>query len=542
MKQFNTAGLCVPTKHYMVDLTERLEEMKGMVDAGQYFTINRGRQYGKTTTLAALEKYLRSEYHVLSLDFQAMDYDSFQSGTVFVQAFSRMLLRKQRAVNMPKTVIDRLKDFISRKENKATLNELFYTLSDWCAQLEKPLVLFIDEVDSATNNQVFLDFLGQLRYQYLERERDEEYRAFQSVILAGVTDVKNLKRKLRSNENHKVNSPWNIAVDFTIDMSLSSAGIAGMLAEYEQDHHTGMDIRMVANEIHDYTGGYPFLVSRICQILDTALVGEKRTPDTEPEGTGRFSTLADAWTREGISEAVRQMLMEQNTLFDSLMGKIHGDKALKKTLEHILFSGDALPFNPDDLSYADARMFGFIQNEGSRVAIANRIFEMRLYNYFLFNDETRMAPIFKAGENDKGFFIENGRLNMKRVLERYVVSFNDIYGDQRESFDEEEGRRRFLLYLRPIINGTGNYYIEARTRNNRRMDVVVDYLGERFVIKLKIWRGNAYNERGQQQLADYLDAYHLDTGYMLSYNFNRNKKNGLYHICVGKKMLIEAVV
>lgn len=74
------------------------------------------------------------------------------------------------------------------------------------------------------------------------------------------------------------------------------------------------------------------------------------------------------------------------------------------------------------------------------------------------------------------------------------------------------------------------------------MDVVIDYLGQRYVIELKIWRGNAYNERGEQQLADYLDGYHLDTGYMLSYNFNRNKDTGLHHMRVGTKLLIEAVV
>ena len=48
VKVFNTTGLCVPEKHYMVDLTERLVQIKAMVDAGKYFTINRARQYGKT--------------------------------------------------------------------------------------------------------------------------------------------------------------------------------------------------------------------------------------------------------------------------------------------------------------------------------------------------------------------------------------------------------------------------------------------------------------------------------------------------------------
>ena len=131
---------------------------------------------------------------------------------------------------------------------------------------------------------------------------------------------------------------------------------------------------------------------------------------------------------------------------------------------------------------------------------------------------------------------------MDTVMKKFVEHFDSIYGDQTIEFDEEEGRRRFLLYIRPIINGTGNYYIEPETRNARRMDVVVDYLGERIVIELKIWRGTSYNERGEKQLSDYLDYFNLKKGYMLSYNFNQKKEVGVREIHIGDRTLIEAVV
>ena len=51
-------------------------------------------------------------------------------------------------------------------------------------------------------------------------------------------------------------------------MSFNADEIAGMLDEYEADHHTGMDTKRVAQEIYNLTSGYPFLVSRICQLLD----------------------------------------------------------------------------------------------------------------------------------------------------------------------------------------------------------------------------------------------------------------------------------
>ena len=131
---------------------------------------------------------------------------------------------------------------------------------------------------------------------------------------------------------------------------------------------------------------------------------------------------------------------------------------------------------------------------------------------------------------------------MRRVLEKFVWHFHELYGGCEERFLEEEGRRYFLLYLRPIINGMGNYYIEARTRSLGRTDIIVDYGNEQFVIETKIWRGNEYHSRGERQLEGYLDDYNLQTGYMLSFNFNRRKQIGVHEIRVGDKVLIEAIV
>lgn len=88
-------------------------------------------------------------------------------------------------------------------------------------------------------------------------------------------DQVTLKSKIRDEDQHKVNSPWNIAADFDIDMSLSESGIQGMLDEYEEDHHTGMDTAQIAKQIRAYTSGYPYLVSRICEVIDQKLVPER---------------------------------------------------------------------------------------------------------------------------------------------------------------------------------------------------------------------------------------------------------------------------
>ncbi|MCI7112926.1 MAG: hypothetical protein SPH96_01605 [Agathobacter sp.] len=73
-------------------------------------------------------------------------------------------------------------------------------------------------------------------------------------------------------------------------------------------------------------------------------------------------------------------------------------------------------------------------------------------------------------------------------------------------------------------------------------DIIVDYKGKRFIIELKIWHGNEYNLRGQKQLFDYLDYYKEDKGYILSFNFNKNKKTGVNELEYDGRKIMEVVV
>ncbi|MBQ9306677.1 MAG: hypothetical protein IJ229_02030 [Clostridia bacterium] len=178
----------------------------------------------------------------------------------------------------------------------------------------------------------------------------------------------------------------------------------------------------------------------------------------------------------------------------------------------------------------------------STVRVANRIFETRLYNLFLSDEELKNNVFNRAGDLAKNRFVTDGKLNMRMILEGFKDTYTEVFGPLKEKFKEKDGREQFLLYLKPIINGTGNYYIEAQTRDQTRTDVVVDYLGQQYIVELKIWRGARYNTEGEQQISEYLDHFGLTAGYMLSFNFNKNKKTGMAQIHVGDKLLYEMVM
>ncbi len=524
-KSFNVVGTCYPKENYMVDMGSRLNEIGKLVDEKKYFTINRARQYGKTTLLNLMVRYLSSKYTVFSVSFEGLGDSVFEKESSFCSIICRLLYDAIRYGEVP-ALEDPVKNIIYDAVQNNSIEDLFglsTMISDLCGAAKRPIVLMIDEVDQASGYKVFLDFLGMLRSKYLKRTTRP---VFQSVILAGVYDIKNLKQRIRNDEEHQYNSPWNIAADFCVDMSFTAADIAGMLRDYAADKNIEMEIQKIADEIYEYTSGYPYLVSRICKLID------ENRENQEIYGN---------WSQTGVTEAVKILLKEPGTLFDDMRKKITDYPELNNIIYAILFRGETYPYNLDNYAIDIGSMFGFITERDGQAVIANRIFETRLYNLFL-SEEMMKSSTYQAGELEKNQFIKNGLLDMELVLVKFMEHFQDVYGKSPTKFIEENGRRIFLLYLKPIINGVGNYYIEAQTRDQTRTDIIVDYLGRQFVIEVKIWRGDAYNRRGEKQLTEYLDYYHLDYGYMLSFNFNKNKRVEMKKIVIGNRVILEVVV
>lgn len=526
MKEFHVTGTCNPKWHYMVDISDRVERIaKEYIAKGKYFTINRARQYGKTTMMFLLRRYLQEKYIVVSISFEAAD-ELFVSPYALAVGLQRSIGSQLRMQKITKDILKKWEAPISKEFAMSDFGE---RITELCKDCDRKIVLMIDEVDKNSGNQVFLGFLGLLRSKYLAQTGGID-ATFQSVILASVYDIKNLKLKIRPNEETKYNSPWNIAEDFNMDLSFRPKDIAGMLMEYDADYSIGMDISAVSQWIYDYTSGYPYMVSRICKLIDERITGTEEFPKKE-----------DAWTQGGFLEAVRLFLKEPNTLFDDMVKKLHEYPAIKDMMCNILFRGIRYSFEIDNPNINIGIMFGFIKEKGNVVLIANRLYETKMYNLFLSEaeqDELNHGNSISVNNQ----FVVHGMLQMRLVMEKFYEYYEEIFRNCDEKFIEDEGRRIFLMYLRPIINGAGNYYIEAQTRDGTRTDVIVDYRSQRFIIEMKLWRGDAYNQRGEEQLFEYLGFYGEETGYLLSFNFNKRKQTGVKEIMLGGKKIVEIVV
>lgn len=512
-RRFNVTGVCVPEMHYMVDISEKIKKIEEMVEYGSYFTINRPRQYGKTTALNSLARKLRERYVVIKTSFEGVSDKMFESEEFFCREIFSVFADSVEFID------NELASVLRRHQRDIdSYNTLSRVITEMIKEIKKDVVLLIDEVDKNSNNRTFLKFLGLLRNKYLARNSGEDI-TFQSVILSGVHDIKNLKLAIRDENDKRFNSPWNIAEDFRVDMSFSNSEIESMLIEYSNDTGIKFDTSSISVSISSYTSGYPYLVSRICKIID--------------------ERLDKQWDIPGVQAAIKDILNEKSTLFDDVMKNIQNNKDIKRTVYNLLIKGQSITYNYD--AYEKGIMYGLFAQNGGKLVIHNKIFEERIYNYLL-EDEKLLEMSEGITQVSINQFIEHGELNMEKVLLKFQEFMYEEYRQEDERFYETHGRMIFLSFLKPILNGVGFRYVEPVTRQNKRMDLILTFNQKQYIVELKIWNGKKYEEKGISQLCEYLDIHRHDTGYLLVFNFNSNKELKAEWINVGTKKIFEVMV
>ena len=133
-KRFNITGKCIPSQHYMANVSKQLAQTLDMVEIGEYFIINRPRQYGKTTTLDTLTKTLRQtgDYVVFSISFGGIGDAIFNEESVFSAGFVRVL------ATYAKYQIPELVTWLNEAiQGTTTLEKLSEVITDLVSQTDK---------------------------------------------------------------------------------------------------------------------------------------------------------------------------------------------------------------------------------------------------------------------------------------------------------------------------------------------------------------------------------------------------------------------
>jgi hypothetical protein len=513
MKYFNVTGLCIQGKHYMVDISSKIKQIIEMVDRGDYFTINRPRQFGKTTTFNELIEELNKKYIVIKTSFEGIGDDIFETEEKFCEIVFSIFARSVRFID--KDLYNKLKYYADKTKN---FNDLSENITSLIEEYDKDMILIIDEVDKSSGNRVFMQFLGVLRNKYLAMNAKEDL-TFKCVILGGVNDIKNIKLKIRYEKDRVFNSPWNIAADFKVDMSFSVKEIKTMLLDYVKETNIPMDVELLAKEIRSFTSGYPYLVSRLCKNIDEYLDKD--------------------WTLEGLRKSIKMTLNEPNTLFDDVIKNLENYDEIKAVVYEILVEGRQISYNP--FAYEKGIMYGILAENQGKFIMHNKIFETLLYDYLIAQRDIRKMAS-ELTQIDKDEVLSNYKLDMEKLLSKFQEFMYAEYREEDEHFYETNGRLIFLAYLKPILNGKGFSFVEPETRQNKRMDIVITYGGEKHIVELKIWNGEAYRLKGIEQLTEYMKEQQVDKGYLLTFNFNKNKKYSKEWIEINDKKIFEVMV
>ncbi len=515
-KRFNITGRCFPEQHYMADVSKKMAATLKMVEYGSYFIINRPRQYGKTTTLFWIYKTLkeRANYVVFNISFEGVGDVFFSSEKDFCQGFVSLLSRRSKTSGAAY-----LTDFLEGHiPNIQTMNQLSGFITDLVMKAARRVILTIDEVDKSSDNQLFINFLAMLRDKYLVRD-DEP--TFHSIVLAGVHDIKSLKLRIRPETQRSYNSPWNIAANFNVKMEFSPEEIEPMLKDYVQETGVTMDIRAISERIFYHTSGYPFLVSRLCMIID-----EKILP-TKTEQT---------WTLDDVEQAVKMIVKEKNTNFDSIIKYLDNDPELYQIVKEVAVDSEKVAFNHYNRQINLASTYGFFVDRKGYIEIHNRIYNDVLVSYMYTN--LHIYELLKRSDFGGGYVNDDKTLDMEAIMLGFQSFMRKEYNKKERDFLEKNGRLIFLAFVKPIINGVGHDFKEVQISEEKRLDVVLTYYKEKYVVELKLWRGEKLHQKGLLQLTDYLQRLDLNEGYLIIFDHSEIKDWKVEHINFNDKKIM----
>ena len=226
------------------------------------------------------------------------------------------------------------------------------------------------------------------------------------------------------------------------------------------------------------------------------------------------------WTVDGVQEAIKIILDENSTLFDDLTKKIEDNTDLKNLFYNLTIDNQIINYNAHDPVIKTGLMYCFLAKNDSKLVIHNKIFEIVITNYFV--SRNRTTPQFRnvkpASQNE---IIRDNFFDMELCLNRFKYHYAELYTDKDFHFLEHSGKLIFLTYIMPLINGTGFYHYESETRDNGKMDLVINYLKQQFILEVKLWYGESRHEDAYKQLAGYLQSKNMDCGYLLTFDFRK---------------------
>jgi hypothetical protein len=488
-KTFNVAGPCHPSEHYMLPTQERCQGLLQLIEQKQYFVIHAARQSGKTTLLLELTQQLNEtgDYYALYCSLEtAQGIANAEKGIpAIVDTLALEVELQEQLGNY---------SFASLADYSKFTTILMKTLSQFCRQLDKPLVIFFDETDCLSNGTL-ITFLRQLRNGYINRNR---IPFVHSIALVGMRNIRDYKSEvLDGKETLGSYSPFNIVTESLTLRNLTLDEMTSLYAQHTDA--TGQTFSAtVINKIYHYTQGQPWLVNAVAREIVVKIL------------TNDFSKTINL---KHVELAVQTIILRRDTHIDSLMERLK-EARVQKIVEPLLI-GDSQHYDLLDDDYQYVLDLGLLQEIDRHIVPSNPIYGEVIIRTLSFRSQKELDEVSAP----KLSYLANGKLDMKKLLTDFQQFWreNSEIWVNRYQYREAAPHLVMQAFLQRIVNSGGRISREIAS-GRRRLDLCVHYQQNRYPIELKLRYGDKTYKEGQDQLADYMDKLNCVEGWLIVFD------------------------
>lgn len=510
-RYFNTEGANKLDESYVLDPLKRIDidEIESLIARQRYFIMHAPRQSGKTTSLLALRDYLNEKGDVYAVYANVEAGQAWRNNVkevvdgVVDQIATRLCMVLKE--DLPQTI----RKNVSKESSPSTLLQNY--LTKLCQQLNRSLVLFIDEIDALIGDSL-VSVLRQLRAGY-----DMRPEAFpMSVILCGVRDVRDYRIHMSNGEIITGGSAFNIKAESLRMGNFTQEDIRTL---YEQ--HTSDTGQVFEEEVYPLvwraTEGQPWLVNAMARTA---------TWDMRENRNRSIRITADI-----MYHAMEMLIYKRETHIDSLADKLKEER-VHRVIAPIIAGEDAdmlRAMNDDDVQYCVD--LGLIVAK-PKLRIANEIYLEIIPRQLTYVRQITML------EQPNWYTRPDNTIDMCKLLENFQQFYRQNIESWMDAYKYKEAGPQLLLqaFLQRIVNG-GGYISREYGLGRQRTDILVTkpllegYAGiagpkQYIVLELKIKHQSKEKviEDGLKQTAEYMDRCArsgLREGHLIMFNMDK---------------------
>jgi type II secretory pathway predicted ATPase ExeA len=482
MRWFNTAGPCKPDIHYYLSSLQRIPELERIIAQQGYFIIHAARQTGKTTAMLTLAQELTAAGKYTSLMVSAEVGAAYSKNPDRAEAAILSAWQDAASVWLPPEL---------QPPDWSNVEHIGHALRLWCQQSQRPIVLFIDEID-ALQDDALISVLRQLRDGFPRRPQGFPH----SLALIGLRDVRDYKVVAGENNRLGTSSPFNIKVESLTLRNFSQEEVASLYSQHTEETGQIFTTGAIAH-VYDLTQGQPWLVNALARQMVENIVPDRTI----------------ALTVEHVDIAKEILIRRQDTHLDSLAERLREDR-VKAIIQPILAGQVLGETSNDDRQYLVD--LGLLRRDpAGGLVISNPIYREVLPRVLAQGPQDSLPHISPTWLNP------DGSLDTETLLEAFL-SFWRQHGEpllNSAAYHEIAPHLVLMAFLHRVINGGGTLEREYAIGSDR-MDLCLRYSRVILGIELKVWRDRRPDPlaAGLLQLESYLCRLGLDSGWLVIFD------------------------